>query len=131
MFTGALNRYLLIAAGVVLAVAIGGYLFERGNAIQAAAQRDAALLRVADLEMANAANQKTIAELIADREVNEKLIADYIEEIKQLQMRSADLAGVIQRLRESDAHVKSYLDTPIPDALRGVLNNGRTPADPD
>lgn len=123
-----INSYVLAAAGIAIAIAGGGYLWERGRAIEATAQRDAALVQVAALTEANRANIATIADLKNDLAANEILIDQYADQVDALRQQAADAAAAIRKLAAENATVHDYLSTPIPDDLRGLLNNGSAPA---
>ena len=106
---------------VLLALAAGGFLWERGSAIEARAQRDAAQAEASALRAANAANVKVIADLEADRRANDQLIIRYADETAALRQQGADAAAIIRKLGAENAEVGSYLDTPIPPDLRRLL----------
>jgi hypothetical protein len=118
-----LNLPILAAAGVVIAIAGGAFLLERGNAIAARAERDAARQQVATLEEANRTNLKTITELQADLVANEALIGLYADQVDALRQQAVDAAAAIRKLAAENATVSDYLSTPIPADLRGLLND--------
>lgn len=122
-----INSYALAAAGIAIALAGGGYLWERGQRIEAAAERDAARVHVTLLQEANRSNLATIAELQSDLAANEILIDQYADRIDALRQQAADAAVAIRKLAAENATVKDYLNTPIPVDLRGLLNNGTAP----
>lgn len=118
-----LSRYLVGGLGLIAAIAIGAWLWERGEVTSAIAARDAAYARVSALEEANRANQLALKTLIAEREINEALVASYSAQVDALRQQARDAASAIRKLSSENAVVKSYLDSPLPPDLRRVLNH--------
>lgn len=75
-----------------------------------------------------ATDETTIAMLQADAKTNDALLAQYTDAIDLLTKKTFDDLNAIRRLEANDQLVSTYLHTPIPDALRRLLNN--EPADP-
>lgn len=110
--------YIRIAFLALLAAAIATALWYRGQSIKA--QSESAQLRadLATAESVNKQNQATIAVLRDDLRVSNALAADLAEQVEQIDKERDALNDELNALRDSDAAVKEYLETPVPEALR-------------
>lgn len=110
--------YIRLAFLALLGIAIATALWFRADAIKA--RSEAAQLR-ADLATAanvNKQNQATIAILRDDLRVSQNLAKDLADQVEQID-RERDAANEeLQALKEADATVRDYLNSPVPDALR-------------
>jgi hypothetical protein len=132
----ALNSIAVRLAGAVAVLALlagaGVWLHARwvdeGKAI-VQVQLDKANRDIGVLTAANVTNEATIRALEADERANEQIIENYAARVTALNQQADDTASAIRKLQADDQTVANYLRTPIPAALRGVLNH-RRPAEP-
>jgi len=132
----ALNSIAVRLAGAVAVLAllagVGVWLHARwvdeGKAI-VQVQLDKANRDIGVLTAANVTNEATIRALEADERANEQIIENYAARVTALNQQADDTASAIRKLQADDQTVANYLRTPIPAALRSVLNHGR-PAEP-
>lgn len=109
--------FIVIFLGVVVMA-----LWFRGEAIQATAQRDQARAEVQIAADANKAAVETIGRLRAEDEANDRLMEAMAAELTAINDQITAANAALHDLRESDEN-RSYLDTPVPPGVDGVLNH--------
>lgn len=118
-------RLMLIGAIAIAFLAVGSLaLYWRGNAIAAAAERDRAYADLRVAVEANRINLDAIAALRAEAEANDRLNAELAERLEAINASIVEGNKVLGELRETNADVRSYLDTPVPDDLRRLYDRG-------
>lgn len=111
----------VILAGItalVIAAAVIAALWYRGQAISAEAD---AIRARASLALAQEANKQaidTIAAMQAQAERDGRLTAELVDEMRRINEGLADQAEKLTELERSNADVRAYLDSLVPDDLR-------------
>jgi hypothetical protein len=119
-----------IIAGIVALVGTGGALWikhdlDAANADRATKQAQIELLN-RDLGSALAANkvdEATIEAMQTNNAANDALIEAYQHQADEDARASADAGTQLRNLQNADADVATYLSSPIPPALRSLLNH--------
>ena len=111
---------LAIAGLILVALLSMGILalWYRSEAIGAEAERDRAR---ADLTLAADANRKavaTIADMQAQARRDNQVTAAMVDELKRINEALAVQSAALTDLEKSNADVRAYLDTAVPDDLR-------------
>lgn len=131
--TPLLARLLAVAGVLAVLVAAGFWLHGRwvdeGKAI-VQVELDKANRDLGTALAANATNEATIRAIMADKRADEELLDHYAARVTALTQQADDTAAAIRKLQADDQTVADYLRTPIPDALRSLLNHGRAAAGP-
>jgi hypothetical protein len=91
---------------------------------------DQANQTIGTLKAANDANEATIRTLTAEAAANDLLTQQYADRVTALNQQADDVAATIRKLQQDDQTVDAYLRTPVPAALRGVLNHPAAANDP-
>jgi len=119
-----------IIAGLIVAALAGAALWYRSEAASAEteavrlqAQNDGLLKLVAD-------HGAAIARLTNQRAIDEQLAATLASTLAAIQMEQAEAAKALTDLKEVDPDAREYLNSPIPDGVRGLLGNAGTAARP-
>jgi len=68
-------------------------------------------------------DELTIKQMQADAQANDQLVSEYADQISALNQQTLDDQTALQRLQANDKSVSAYLSTPVPDALRRLLND--------
>ncbi|RUV65244.1 MAG: hypothetical protein E5X35_11395 [Mesorhizobium sp.] len=116
--------YLKLGIAAVILIAFMGigmtaYKYKADAADARAAERQAK----ADLATAidvNEANQETIGRMQAQQDLNNRLTAELAQQLADSNEALLKQATDRTDLKGNDEQVRSYLDTPVPDALRGL-----------
>ncbi|MBK1868271.1 hypothetical protein JHL16_18100 [Aestuariivirga sp. YIM B02566] len=117
-----LLRYLPYAIGAILLIVL---LYYRGEAIKAEAERDLLQDKLTIALIQNREKDKTIDLLKSWKEKSDGIQTDLISKIEKLAAESQDIQDEITNLGKTDADAKTWLDTPVPDAVRRVLGKKR------
>lgn len=118
-------EYVLIAlaiAGAATAIA----LWYRTNYLEA--RNDELRERVANVEVINEAQDKTISDLQALRRQDAAVMAGLVTDYAKLSKSDATARKKLLDLEKQNANVRSYLDEPLPPELVCMLNNSCTAA---
>lgn len=99
-----------------------GLLWYRGEAIDAAADLKAKEVQLVEVKQANEAQAKTIERITAQRAADDALLANLSTTLTDLQAKTEETQATIAELERTNAQIKSYLATPVPVELRGLLN---------
>lgn len=113
----------LIGAGILVLVLTGmaAAIYKyRGDAIGARAEAARLAGQLQTAIDVNRAQEATIGRMRAQAEADAKGAAELAEELRLLNENVAAINEERRALKDSDATVKEFLDTPIPDALRGL-----------
>lgn len=78
--------------------------------------------KVQAVEAINAAQESQIANLASLREIDAKALTGLNDDYRALNDRDVRLSKKMNNLENSNATVRGYLDTPVPDDLRRLLN---------
>lgn len=73
-------------------------------------------------------DELTIKQMEADAKQNDELLAQYSDAVDLLTKKAFDDLNAIRELEKNDKSVSAYLNTPVPDGLRSLLNNGAASA---
>lgn len=114
--------YLRIGALVVMLTIVAAALWYRGEAISAAAERDKAVAALDIAVDANKAQEKAIAALQREAEENDRLTAELTSRLAGVNAALQHANAALADLRNQDEDVRSYLDAPVPDALRRLYD---------
>lgn len=120
-----MTKYVLIIAATTVLVFAGlAYFFyaREQSALEkvAAAQAETVQVR-ADLDTATKVNKQQesiITALRAGFRIANELAADLAGEVETITTEADSLRDEIQKLKDTDDAVRTYLDTSVPDALR-------------
>ncbi|MBA59635.1 MAG: hypothetical protein CMQ40_10770 [Gammaproteobacteria bacterium] len=117
---------------VVLVALVGAILWYRGEALQKQADLNLANAKVESLENANLAYEAEIANLREAERQNAELVEQLAATNAEIARREPRTRVEIREVGRKDPNAQDALDTPIPDAVRGVLRDryGK-PAGPD
>lgn len=118
-------EYILIAlaiAGAATAIA----LWYRTNYLEA--RNDELRERVANVEVINEAQDKTISDLQALRQQDDAVIAGLVTDYVKLSKSDAVARKKLSELEKQNANVRAYLDQPLPPELVCMLNDSCTAA---
>lgn len=111
------------ALAITFAVLAGAALWYRGEAIEAAGERDRAKTELATAVAVNASQKAAIERLTAFREMDDKLLVELQDKLSALATQTQRTTDAVRDLETTSADVKAYLSSPVPDDLRRVLNN--------
>lgn len=103
---------LALAAALAIAIALAGVFAYR--------YKDAQKSLDSALE-ANKLYAAAIDRLTVQRKVDDKMVVAFQQGLADLDARSAETAAAVKALND-DPTSKTYLDTPLPDAVKRVLN---------
>lgn len=114
---------------IAIALLIGFLLYQRGNLATATGERDAALVHAAQLAATNAANQRTMQGMAAQRIDNDAIATAVATRLQDNQVREVHTQTVIREAIRNDPTVRTWADSPIPDSVRSALAapGGRVP----
>jgi LysB family phage lysis regulatory protein len=115
---------LAIAAALAIAFLslVGTALWFRGQAISAAADATQARADLGTAIAANKAQEETIGRLRASAEANDRIVAEMADRLAAINEAVTENNAARNSLKDSDENVRSYLDTPVPDALRRLYD---------
>lgn len=77
-------------------------------------------------EQVNQANQQTIKDLQDQRKRDSEALTGLAADVAAIRRTTGATHSAVKSLGATNEHVREYLQRPVPDDLRGVLNN-RTP----
>ena len=112
-------RYAPYIVGALLLI---GLLYFRGEAIKAEAERDLLQDKLTIALAQNREKDKTIDLLQAWKDRSDGILTDLTAKIEKLSSDSQAIQDEITNLGKTDADAKTWLDTPVPDSVRRVLN---------
>lgn len=78
---------------------------------------------IAQLEHSNAQQDKAIEELARIRKTDSVVVSGLLADYKRINAMTADTKTKLRELEKHNAEVRAYLSTPLPDAVRRVLND--------
>lgn len=78
------------------------------------------------LQMAEQVNQQTIKDLQEQRKRDSDALTGLASDVAAIRRTTGATHSAVKNLGATNEHVREYLQRPVPDDLRGVLNN-RTP----
>ena len=107
-----------IAVGLVVLAAF----YYRGEARTLAAEKAQLTQQLADVKAVNAENVKTIERVTELRKQNDKLVLDVTKELQAINEAQTEATAAITELKENDIPAREYLNQPIPDSLKRLLN---------
>lgn len=116
------NPYLIggtLIAGLALAL---GLMYYRAEAIDARADAVAAEAALVIAVRVNEENQKTIAALQKQRELDNAITERLSNQLADLRGQLTAATEELEELKTNDPTVRDLLDTPVPDALRQLLD---------
>lgn len=116
---------LYLMGGVVLAFLALGLLtlWYRGEAIDAAGERDRAVVARNAAVDANKAQQAALDALVASQKANDALLADLASDVATINAQLTETNAALSGLKDSDETVRDYLNTPVPDSLLRLYVN--------
>ena len=115
-------KLLKLTPYAAIAVLLIAMLWVRADKIKA---ENKAVIVAGQLKTANevnAANERAFERLDEQAKANEKLRSDLVAAVAEIDSRTAATSTAIGQLRKDNAATRAYLDTRIPDDLRGLLN---------
>ena len=112
------GKILIIATGSAFALA-GAFFLLWSNTSERLAETRADL--AISIE-ANAANQEAIAKLQQEADTLDRLLVDALERERAIRSQANTRRADIDDAARNNDDVADYLDEPVPDALRGLLN---------
>lgn len=113
-------RAMLIAAAIIAVLSAGIYVQHlRVNA--AKAERDTALVLVAELQDSNESYAKALAASESEMRRRDAAIVSRDEALKTINARRETVRRVIVQAVQHDETVRDWHDTPLPAAVVGVL----------
>lgn len=115
----AIAGVILLAFISVVAVA----MWYRGMAIAADRDRAQAQAELSTALDVNRVQQETIGRLRAEQARVDDILAGVADQIAGINTKMTESNAAIAALKDDDATVRDYLSQPIPDALRGLLDN--------
>lgn len=113
-------EYALIAAVIIMATLAWGYRLQA----KAALNRNHELaIQLSAASTANAINQQTIKDLQEQRKRDSEALVGLAEDVAYIRRTTGATHSAVKNLGATNEHVREYLQRPVPDDLRGVLNN--------
>jgi LysB family phage lysis regulatory protein len=117
-----MRPYLYAGVAVLVAALVATIFYYRADA---AYESNRARVATEALGVAIGVNHTlndTITNLNIQAQFNDELVADLQNQLAELAEIAGDNQAELERLREAEPDVKSYLDTPVPDALRRLYD---------
>ncbi|CAI2936172.1 hypothetical protein [Aminobacter niigataensis] len=114
--------YLRLGGLAVFLGVVGLALWYRGEAISATAAAMQAKADLATAIDANKAQQQAIAELEHQLKVNDQIVAGLASRLASIRTELLADREEVADLKDRDNDVRTYLNSPVPDALRSVLD---------
>lgn len=74
------------------------------------------------VKQVNQQNVDTIARITAFREETNKVLTTVTQRLDEINKAQVDTTNALADLRANDVTAREYLDTSIPDSVRGMLN---------
>lgn len=115
----------LAVAAALVALALAAALGYRGSALQAQASLRAAEARLATVLEVNAAQQAVLVRVTTMRAADDSLQAELRKTVDDLTVAAAKTSEALRELEKTNADVKAYLSSPVPDDLLRLLNSRR------
>ena len=119
-----LRIYLLGGAIVAFLALCSVALWYRSEAISAGASRDKAKADLAGAVSVNKAQEETIGRLRVQAEANDRIVANLAASVAGINQSLSEQSKALSGLKDQDATVRDYLNSPVPPAL-GELYNGK------
>lgn len=113
---------LRLAPYIVIALLIGGLLWYRGEAIDAAATLKAKELQLVEVKAANEAQAKAIDRITAQRAADDAVLVQLTTTLTDLRTKADETQASITELERTNEEVKTYLSNPVPGDLKRLLN---------
>ncbi|MBB3705876.1 hypothetical protein [Aminobacter aminovorans] len=112
-------RLIIAAALAIVFLSVGGLaLWYRSNAFAAEAERDRARADLATAVDVNRAQEATIGRMRAQADADAKGAAELAAELAALNDAFRANNAALAELKDKDATVRDYLNTPVPDDVR-------------
>lgn len=127
-----MNKVKLVLALVAAAVLVGGASCGYSKYKRLETELELATTRLAVAEEVNRSNAELIRDLQEQRRRDSDAIASLLEATQQIREAVNATNSAIRQLGATNEEVRNYLDLPVPDDLRRLLNDPETGApDPD
>lgn len=117
-------RFYLYGGLALVLVAAGGYGYHRWTSMSRDLELAQTKLQMA--EQVNQTNQQTIKDLQDQRKRDSEALTGLAADVAAIRRTTGATHNAVKTLGVTNEHVREYLQRPVPDDLRGVLNN-RTP----
>lgn len=111
-----------ISALVVILGLTAGLMYYRGNAISEGARADSIQVQYDIVKKVNDNNEQTMNRILDQQRIDNSAIGKLNTKLDEISQATALANAQIRELDLNDEPSKTYLDQPVPDALRGVLN---------
>lgn len=121
-----MRLYLYAGAAVFVAALVAAIFYYRADAADANSRARVATEALAVAIGINHELNDTISDLNFQAKFNDELVADLQNQLAELAEIAGDNQAELERLREAEPDVKTYLDTPVPDALRRLYDPARS-----
>jgi len=121
-----MRLYLYAGAAVFVAALVAAIFYYRADAADANSRARVATEALAVAIGINHELNDTISDLNFQAKFNDDLVADLQNQLAELAEIAGDNQAELERLREAEPDVKTYLDTPVPDALRRLYDPARS-----
>ena len=113
-------EYALIAAVIAMTALAWGYRLQA----KAALNRNHELaVQLSAASTANAINQQTIKDLQEQRRRDSEALAGLAEDVAYIRRTTGATHSAVKNLGATNEAVNDYLQQPVPDDLRGLLND--------
>lgn len=117
-----MRAYLYGGVALVIAALAAAMFFYRAEAASAVAKRDEALQALNRAVDVNRSLEATNTRLQEQAAINDRILLGIANELAEISDGIAEQKDAITDLKATDDEVRSYLDTPVPDALELQLN---------
>ena len=121
-----MRLFLYAGAAVFVAALVAAIFYYRADAADANSRARVATEALAVAIGINHELNDTISDLNFQAKFNDDLVADLQNQLAELAEIAGDNQAELERLREAEPDVKTYLDTPVPDALRRLYDPARS-----
>lgn len=111
----------MLVAGVIIAALSAGIYVQQLRVNAARAERDTALVQVAELQASNESYVKALAASESEMRRRDAAIVARDEALKTINARRESKRRVIIQAVQHDETVRNWFDTPMPAAVIGVL----------
>lgn len=110
--------YGVLALGIIAA---GAYGYHRWTSM--AKDLELAQTKLQMAEQVNQNNQQTIKDLQDQRKRDSEALTGLAADVAAIRRTTGATHSAVKNLGATNEHVREYLQRPVPDDLRGVLNN--------
>lgn len=123
-----MNKVKLVLALVAAAVLVGGASCGYSKYKRLETELELATTRLAVAEEVNRSNAELIRDLQEQRRRDSDAIASLLEATQQIREAVNATNAAVRQLGATNEEVRNYLDLPVPDDLRRLLNDPETGA---